>query len=116
MKTLAIVDARADDRNYLMQCIEALESWRIIGVCDNFEDAIDCIISHQPELVITDAFLFGVSGIELSKWIKTNRPTIKVVLMSTQKSYAIELYHEQLDGFLMKPFDENNVITLLRKF
>lgn len=76
------------------------------------EDAIDLLQASHFDLVITDLLLPGMSGIELSDYIKEKYPQVKIQLISAY-SDAYECEDTNLITELMaKPF---RLTELLKK-
>lgn len=77
------------------------------------------VIQQQPvDLVVTDWTMPNMTGIELLKCIKGDPDlyTIPVVMISDERStdkvlYAVE---EGVDGFLVKPFSENDLLAKMK--
>lgn len=67
------------------------------------ETAAQLLKSSQPDLVVTDVRLPGISGVELARRIKASRrlANTPVLLMS---AFAEPPEHDG-DGFIAKPFD-----------
>lgn len=78
---------------------------------DDAEAAIDKVERAQPNLVLSDVRLPGMSGVELAQQIKDKAlaPGTTIVLMS---AYG-EPHHHQADAFIAKPFDPDELIELL---
>jgi len=78
------------------------------------EQALDCLDSAQPELVIADVFLPGVDGLELTRRIKESDrfSSVPVLLMS---AYGQRTNHRG-DGFLAKPFDIDEFVFSVTSF
>ncbi len=59
----------------------------------------------EIELVITDVIMPGLSGAELGKWVREQRPETKVIYMSGYtESTVVQHGVEAACGFLQKPF------------
>lgn len=55
---------------------------QVQAVCESTEEAIACIQKEVPDIVFTDIMMPGKNGIELVRYIRTNYPYIKVVVLS----------------------------------
>jgi CheY-like chemotaxis protein len=70
------------------------------------EDAIQLVDSAEPDLVIADIRLPGMSGTDLASEIKRERPDTSVLLISAYR----EPEDHDADGFLGKPFDNEELV------
>jgi len=66
------------------------------------KEALDIIKETSPsfDLIITDAKMPEIGGVELTKRVKTNFPEIPIILMSGRDEPA----EHQANAFLPKPF------------
>ncbi|WP_158557195.1 response regulator [Mucilaginibacter conchicola] len=80
-------------------------------------DIIDLVKSQQPDLVLTDYMLPGLSGGQICTLLKNNKDTagIPVVLMSAYKKEAIAIGNFSFDAYIKKPFDINYLVSVIRK-
>jgi two-component system chemotaxis response regulator CheY len=81
---------------------------------DSGKQALRHFSRHSFHLVITDWTMPNMTGIELLKQIKANPKlfTIPVMMISDERTAEKVLYavEEGTDGFLLKPFSENDLI------
>jgi CheY-like chemotaxis protein len=70
------------------------------------EDAMELVDSAEPDLVIADIRLPGMSGVDLASEIKRDRPETPVLLISAYR----EPDDHSADGFLGKPFDNEELV------
>ncbi|GAA4326010.1 hypothetical protein GCM10023149_28590 [Mucilaginibacter gynuensis] len=72
---------------------------------------------HQPDLILTDYMLPGLTGGQICKLIKSNEETanIPVVLMSAYHKQAIAIGHFNYDAFVKKPFNIDHLVSVVSK-
>jgi CheY-like chemotaxis protein len=95
-----------DDNPDILQILSSVISLFGHGVdeaCDGLE-AIMLIRQGQYDVVVTDADMPRVDGVQLCKFVKTQRPDIHVVGMSGDLSALKELEKAGADICLPKPF------------
>lgn len=84
----------------------------------NAEDGWNLISSLIPDLVITDLMLPGMSGEMLCKRIKQSAATdhLPVLALSAKQSTdaKIELYNYGADNYLTKPFDSEELRSVVK--
>ena len=92
-------------RDYLRS---ALENRYNVSTARNGEEAYCQAINEQPDLVLTDIVMPGMSGIELCRKIKENSRTsaIGVILLTAHnlQNYEVFGYRVGADAYVAKPF------------
>lgn len=92
-------------RDYLRS---ALENRYNVSTARNGEEAYCQAINEQPDLVLTDIVMPGMSGIELCRKIKENSRTsaIGVILLTAHnlQNYEVSGYRVGADVYVAKPF------------
>lgn len=92
-------------RDYLRS---ALENRYNVSTARNGEEAYCQAINEQPDLVLTDIVMPGMSGIELCRKIKENSRTsaIGVILLTAHnlQNYEVSGYRVGADAYVAKPF------------
>lgn len=76
----------------------------IEGMVTNAFEAMDCLKRSTVDVAIVDINLPDVNGIELTKKIKTEYPSVQVLAMSTfkERSYISQMIHSGASGYLVK--------------
>ena len=89
MYTFIIVDDEKLKREELAAALdwEGL-GFRLAGAFEDGADAIGFINGAHVDVVLTDIFMFNVSGVELAKYVFENHPGVKVVLISGREDFA----------------------------
>lgn len=83
MRKIMIVDDEIIVRIGFQSCLNWEEyGCQVQAVCESTEEAIACIQKEVPDIVFTDIMMPGKNGIELVRYIRTNYPYIKVVVLS----------------------------------
>ena len=75
--------------------------------CSTAEKALSLIKSEQPDLVITDIRLPGISGLDLLKRVKKEHPEISVIVVTAYStmSTAVEAMKTGAYEYLVKPIN-----------
>ena len=104
-RTVLVVDDDARIREYL-ETLAARHGYRVYTAEDE-ESAILEINRLQPDLIILDAILPGIDGLETLRRIKLQAPSIPVVMLSGhgQARTIVEAMRLGAADFLRKPFD-----------
>ena len=116
MKTVMIVDDAMFMRHTLRKMLEK-NHYNVIGEADNGMNALIQYKELQPDIVTMDITMPEIGGIEAVQLIRRIDPQAKIVMMSAmgQQSMVREAIVAGAQGFLVKPFKEEDVVKALSK-
>ena len=80
-----VVDDQAPFRAIARQVVELTPGFVVAGEAETGEDAVRLATELAPELVLMDINLPGISGIEATRRILADAPSVAVVLLSTYR-------------------------------
>jgi DNA-binding NarL/FixJ family response regulator len=75
---------------------------QVIGEARDGEEAIRLMELHQPEVVVMDACMPGMSGVEATRLIKERWPSVKVVMLTMYSEQRQAALDAGVDIFLNK--------------
>ncbi|MBI3900459.1 MAG: nitrogen regulation protein NR(I) [Gammaproteobacteria bacterium] len=107
-----------DDRSIRWVLQKALEqaglSVRAFEAANDIGETLDRM---QPDVVITDIRMPGMSGLELLTLIQDKAPQIPVIVMTafTDLDSAVSSYRGGAFEYLPKPFDVDDAVNLVRR-
>jgi CheY-like chemotaxis protein len=82
------------------------------------EKALELLDSFQPDMLISDVIMTGMTGIEAAIATRERRPNCKILLFSGQAATADLLEKAQLEGhkfeILAKPVHPTDLLAKLR--
>jgi signal transduction histidine kinase len=110
-----VVDDHAVVRQGLVTLISQDERIRVVGEADDGLAALDAVERHQPDVVLMDVNLPGISGVEATKRIRQRWPWIEVVGLSVQDDART---HESMrqagaKAFVSKSDDAETMVTAI---
>ena len=73
------------------------------------ENALKMIEDLNPDLVITAAEMPMIGGVSITRWIKQNRPEIKVILLTMYPYYEDEALAAGVNRFLVKGEEDHSL-------
>ena len=116
MKTVLIVDDSAVMRQ-TMKRILAANGFQVIGEAANGRIGVKKYKELKPDIVSMDVTMDEMSGIEALSRIMGHDPEANVVMVSSMGQEVIVRDARILGakGFVLKPFDENQVIEAFCK-
>lgn len=106
-----------DDLQILFRLVLESEGYEV-AIADNGKDAIRLLEEMQPQLVLMDIMMPGVSGIEVSRSIKQQQSykTLPILLVSAvDRLKEQQLNYSQANGVLYKPFDLDNLLDRINE-
>jgi two-component system response regulator YesN len=89
---------------------------QIVGYAENGREAIQMADILKPDIVFMDVELSGINGIEAIKEIK-KKHNCRFVIISAYDyfTYAKEAIQQEVEEYLLKPFDKSEIINTLNK-
>lgn len=116
MKTVLIVDDAMFMRHSLRQILEK-NNYKVIGEAENGIKALMQYKELRPDIVTMDITMPEMSGIEALQLIKKIDPQAKIVMISAmgQESMVRDSIVAGAQGFLVKPFKEEDVLKSLNR-
>jgi diguanylate cyclase (GGDEF)-like protein len=121
--SILIVDDDAADLSVLEKALESLGC--ILHTVTDPHDVLPAVYREQPDVVVLDALLPGLSGFDLCKQIKTDAELKGTQVVIITGVYLRQQYRQEAlqqfkaDGFLTKPFRapelQRLVVELLAK-
>lgn len=112
MWRLLLVEDQAIVRQGLKVILEQDTKLRVVEEAENGQQAIEKLENKMVDLVIMDVRMPVMNGIEATRIIKQQWPTIKILMLTTfnDDEYAVEALKEGANGFLLKTADSNKLI------
>ncbi|OGI43341.1 MAG: nitrogen regulation protein NR(I) [Candidatus Muproteobacteria bacterium RBG_16_65_31] len=114
-ETVWVID---DDRSIRWVLEKALEQAGMAVRCfDSAEGVAELLARTQPDAIITDIRMPGVSGLDLLAAINAKAPEIPVIITTayTDMDSAVASYRGGAFEYLPKPFDVDEAVNLARR-
>ncbi|MBT7952572.1 MAG: sigma-54-dependent Fis family transcriptional regulator, partial [Gammaproteobacteria bacterium] len=113
--SILIVD---DDKDILSSLSTWLgnEGFEVLAVT-SAEEALGKLHTVHPNLVITDLFMSGMSGMELLSTIHRDNPLLPVIMLSGQADIpdAVKATHLGSSAFLVKPIIKEELFDQVKR-
>ena len=89
----------------------------VVAEAGDGNEAVEKFTQFAPDVVTMDIVMPKKSGIDALSEIKQKQPGVKVVMISAidQKESLVQAIRLGASGFIVKPFDEENVKLTLQK-
>ena len=110
MKKLLIVDDSNIIRSKIARSLTEF-GVEIVGMAPNGRDAVLRFAKARPDLVTMDLTMPEMDGLECIREIRKIDPKVRILVVSAlaDKSDAIQALKEGAQGFLCKPFTEDEL-------
>ncbi|MBI4852765.1 MAG: response regulator [Acidobacteria bacterium] len=116
-KKILVVDDSPTDMKRLTLFLKS-KGYSISTATDG-EKALEIVSEDKPDLVLLDIMLPKKNGFQVCREIKTDPVTKDItVILVTSKSQSTDRFwglKQGADGYLTKPFEDNDLVTLLKE-
>jgi two-component system invasion response regulator UvrY len=114
--TILIVDDHKLIRETWSFILNEEPGFKVIAGCGSAEEAIEIAKKNQPDIVILDVNLPGMSGLNAISEIQKSSPSSKIlgVSMHTQPTYAREMIKRGAKGYLTKTSPKDEMLLALK--
>jgi len=113
---ILIADDQADVRSALRLLLEQGDQFDIVGEVADATGLLIQLDSKQPDLVLLDWELPGLSMTQLIRLLRVERPHLQVLAMSSRPEAQQEAAAAAADGFVSKGDPPEIMLAALRRF
>jgi len=110
-----IVDDEAPARDRLRQLLEDDPQHAVVGEAGNGEAAIDAVAETNPDVVLLDIRMPGLSGIEVAHHLNALADPPAIIFATAYDEYAIEAFETNAIGYVLKPVRRERLEKALRQ-
>jgi putative two-component system response regulator len=114
-KTILIVDDTPENVDILNELLS--EYKRKVAI--NGEMALKVAEKTKPDLILLDVMMPGIDGFETAKRLKANPETSNIpivfVTAKTDVNSFVAGFELGADDYIMKPFDHNIVVSVVKR-
>ncbi len=111
----------ADDhplvRRGIKDVINSIDDFHIIDEAESGEEALQKVAINQPDVLITDITMSGISGIKLCEKIAKTNPSTKVLILTMHKDpiYVTKAFEAGAMSYLPKEVDDRELQLAIRE-
>jgi DNA-binding NarL/FixJ family response regulator len=109
------VDDNARARQALAAYLSVQPGITVMGEASNGEEAINLIGKQAPDLVLMDARMPVMDGLEATRIIKRDWPRVKILILSMHESFQAQLLAAGADAFLVKGCPEQEMMARIHR-
>jgi DNA-binding NarL/FixJ family response regulator len=111
---ILIVDDSHSFRKGMHALLAIQPEIEVAGEAPNGYVAMELIESLQPNLVLLDAQMPEVTGIEVARQIRSRWPQMKIILMTMYSDYRSKAIEAGADAFVTKGIPPEHILALIR--
>ena len=112
---MLIVDDSAAVRDGLYAILGAHADIEVVGNAVDGLDAIAKASNLHPDVILRDAQMPEMNGVEATRRIKERLPEIKVLFLTVHANYIEEALAAGADGYMMKDCGREELLRAIRK-
>jgi len=88
----------------------------IVGIAKNGAEAVTMATELEPEIILMDAHMPVMNGVEATRRIRESHPEMKIIMLSTydEDEYVHEALHFGAVGYLLKDISPTELIAAIR--
>jgi DNA-binding NarL/FixJ family response regulator len=113
---ILIVDDHELFRDGIRALINNQPGFEVCGEAADERTAVQLIRHLEPDLVVLDISLAAGNGLAVAKWIRQNRPLIKIVVssMHDERVYGERVLRLGVHGYVNKQAPARQILTAIR--
>ncbi len=110
----------ADDHQLVRQGVKALleteSDFSVIGEASDGTEAVAMAESLKPDVLVIDAAMPGLNGLEATKQVKQRLPDTKVLVLSMHatEGYVLQALRNGADGYVLKDESATLLVQAVR--
>jgi DNA-binding NarL/FixJ family response regulator len=110
----------AEDHTILREGLKSLlradPAFDIVGEAEDGRDAIQCVQTLSPDLVLMDLSMPRMNGLDALKEIKKLNPEAKVIVLTVHKTeeYVLTTLQAGADGYVLKDATHSELVMAIK--
>lgn len=112
---VALVDDHSLVRDGIKALLAVMAPLEVVGEAENGADAIDMVGRCKPDLLLVDISLKDMNGLELTRVLRSQYPTLKVLMLSMydNNEYVSESVRAGASGYVLKNSPSREIIAAI---
>jgi DNA-binding NarL/FixJ family response regulator len=115
-RKLVIAEDHKILREGLKSLLKPVEDLEIVGEAPDGLEAIRCVERYQPELLLLDLSMPGMSGLAVIRDLKSRLPEIKILVLTIHESeeYVLESLRSGVNGYCLKDASYSELLVAIK--
>jgi DNA-binding NarL/FixJ family response regulator len=112
---VALVDDHSLVRDGIKSLLAVMAPLEVVGEAENGADAIEMVGRCQPDLLLVDISLKDINGLELTRLLRSQYPSLKVLVLSMYDNYEYvsESVRSGASGYVLKNAPSREIIAAI---
>jgi len=117
MTTIVLADDHHVMRQGLRALLEAEPDFYIVGEASDGREAAQLVERLQPDVLVLDLMMPGLSGLEVTRQVRQRSPQTRVVILSmyANKAYVLEALRNGAAGYVLKKSTADELVRAMRE-
>ena len=111
---ILVVDDSHSFRMGMRALLEIQPDMEVVGETHSGHKVMELVEVFHPDLILLDAQMPGMTGIEVTRAVKHRWPEVKIILMTMFADYRPTAIEAGADTFLTKGIPPEHVLALIR--
>ncbi len=116
MTTIVIADDHPVVRRGLKALLEGEADFQVVGEGGDGHETLRMVQEHQPDILVLDLFMCGLSGPEVARQTKKLSPGTHVLILSMygDESYVLEALRAGTEAYILKESSPDELVRAIR--
>ncbi|RLU05665.1 DNA-binding response regulator [Pseudomonas prosekii] len=112
---VALVDDHSLVREGIRALLAVVDFLAIVGEADSGASALEMVAQTQPDLLLVDIGLKDINGLELTRVLRRDYPSIKILILSMydNNEYISESVRSGASGYVLKNSPSREIIAAI---
>ncbi|MFL1514002.1 DNA-binding response regulator [Pseudomonas prosekii] len=112
---VALVDDHSLVREGIRALLAVVDFLAIVGEADSGASALEMVARTQPDLLLVDIGLKDINGLELTRVLRRDYPSIKILILSMydNNEYISESVRSGASGYVLKNSPSREIIAAI---
>ncbi len=113
---VVVIDDHTLIRQGIVGLLDRQDDLQVVGEAGNGRDGIDLVAKLQPDLVLLDVAMPGISGLDATREIKERWPDLPVIMLTIhdRDDYIFEALRAGAVGYVLKGADVQELLAAIR--
>ncbi|MBL4795356.1 MAG: response regulator transcription factor [Pseudomonadales bacterium] len=108
-----VCDDESLARDRLKRLIERVPNCEVIAEAEHGMDAVNKVMSEQPDVVFLDIEMPGMNGLEAAEHISKIDNPPAIIFCTAYDEYAVQAFQVNAVGYLLKPVRQEDLVSAL---
>lgn len=115
--TVMLIEDDVAVRNSYQSIVASTKQFILIGAFESYEEAFEQITIDPPDIVLMDISLCGINGIDATRLLKSQYPTMDIIMVSVHEDneYVFNALKNGASGYISKSSTYHDLLFALNE-